>query len=292
MIKKRKPSSDTVRGLLSYSFLNLVPSSFINKRKVKFMRESEKNSKASKQLYESATKYFIKENFDKSMVFVNKAIRKDPQNPDFYVLRAGICLAQSNPPNAIENYSKAMLLGLRDENIYCSRGYAYQQLGKTQNALCDYNLALEINPKYSPALSQRGIIFMELKNYTNAIKDFDAVLEMEPNDYRSLINKCSVYKQCGESLTALEVINAFVSSRKNHVPAEIIMEKGFLNSECGFHQNAIKDFTKLILEAKYFKHSYEWRANEYEKIGELNKAKADRDKVIELDRFNSDIDYV
>ena len=143
-----------------------------------FMRESERNSKASKRFFQKAINFFINENYDNSMTFVNKAIRKDPRSPDYYVLRGDNYIAKNNPPKAIENYSNAMIHGLRDESIYYSRGYAYQQLGNTHLALVDYNLALELNPKYSPALSQRGILFMELKNFANAIQDFDAALKI------------------------------------------------------------------------------------------------------------------
>ena len=86
-----------------------------------------------------------------------------------------------------------MLLGLRNEAVYCSRGMAYQELGNFHKALADYNLALELNPKFHPALSRRGIIYMELKNFANAIKDFDAALEIDQNDNDTRFNKFNAY---------------------------------------------------------------------------------------------------
>ena len=278
----KKPLVITLGASFLIHFYNLALSSFINKRKVKFMRESERNSKASKRFFEKAINYFINENYDDSMIFVNKAIQKDPRIPDYYVLRGDNYIAKNNPPKALENYSNAMIHGLRDESVYYSRGYAYQQLGNTHLALVDYNLALELNPKYSPALSQRGIIFMELKNYANAIKDFDAALEIDQNDNDTWFNKFNAYEQKGDLPMALDELNAFVSARKNDVPLEFFLQRGHLNSKMGFGQKSVEDFSRLIFKIDDFELAYEWRATEYEKLGELEKAKADRDKVNEL----------
>ena len=247
-----------------------------------FMRESERSSKASMKLLDKANNYFINENYDNSMTFVNKAIQKDPQNPDCYELKADNYLVKNNSPKAIENYSKAMLLGLRNEAIYCSRGMAYQELGNFHKALADYNLALELNPKFHPALSRRGIIYMELKNFANAIKDFDAALEIDQNDNDARFNKFNPYERKGDLPMALDELNAFVSARKNDVPLEFFLQRGHLNSKCGYHQKSVEDFSRLIFKIDDFELAYEWRANEYEKLGELEKAKSDRDKVNKL----------
>ena len=246
------------------------------------MRESERNSKASMKLLDKANNYFLNENYDNSMTFVNKAIQKDPQNPYCYDLKADNYLAKNNPPKAIENYSKAMLLGLRDENIYYSRGYAFQKLEKTQNALGDYNLALELNPKFHPALSQRGIIFMELKNYAKAIKDFDAALQIKPNDYDTWLNKFNTHEKKGDFPKALDELNAIVLERINNVPTKFFLRRAYLNSKYGYHQKSVEDYSRLIFKIDNFKLAYGWRSDEYEKLGELEKAKSDRDKVNEL----------
>jgi tetratricopeptide (TPR) repeat protein len=256
------------------------------------MRESEININASKRLLDKAWKYFVIQDYENAMIFVNKAIKKNPQNSDCYVLKGDIFVVKNNLLKAIKNYSNAMLFGLRNEFIYYFRGFAQQKHGNFLKALNDYNLALELNPIFHPALSQRGIIFIAFKKYASAIKDFDAALEIQPDDYGSILNKCSAYEQRGDLSKALDEINAFVFERKNDVPTEIIMERGVLNSKSGFRHQAIRDFSWLIHNTDHFLIGYQLRANEYEKIGEYKKAESDWDKVNELKNLGDGIDYV
>jgi tetratricopeptide (TPR) repeat protein len=131
---------------------------------------------------------------------------------------------------------------------------------------------------------------LKVKDYISAIKDFNIALKLEPDDYYTLKNRCSAYAKIGNSAKALGDFNAYVLSGNNDVPDMIEMDRGHLYSKCGFHDKAIQDFSKLIYDCPIFLTAYEWRAIEYEKLGEFEKAKADRDKIYEMK--NNDGGYI
>ena len=246
------------------------------------MRESDRNRKASKKLLDKVGKYYDARNFEKAMDFTNLSIEKDQYNAEAHFVKGNILMAMEEPYKAIQSFNESIALGYRDEVIYINRGTAFKQIKKIKSALADYKSALEINPNSYLTYAIRGELFMGEKKYAVAINDFDSALKINPDHYASLINKCSAYEQKGNLQKALKVMNEFVLAKDNNVPSEIIINRGHLYSKCGQPKKAIFEYSRLIDGTDIFITPYDWRANEFEKIGELEKAKADRDKVNDL----------
>jgi len=255
---------------------------FTYKKAGVFMRESEKNSKASKKLMDKVEKYYDAGNFEKAMDFTNRSIKKDPKNAEAHFVKGNILMAMEEPYKAIREFNVAMEFGYRDEIIYTNRGTAFKKIEKFDNSLSDYNLALEIKPDFYPAYALRGECYLVREDFINAIKDFDSALEIEPDDFDLILSKCSAYEKSGDLPKALEVINGFILSRDNEVPSDFIMERGFLYSKCGYPHQAIQDFSQLIDETDCLLTAYEWRYKEYEKIGDFKNAKKDKEKINDL----------
>ena len=246
------------------------------------MGKSTSNIKASKRLLDKVGKYYDAEDFKKALDFTNRSIKKDPNNAEAHFVKGNILMAMKKPYKAIQSFNESIALGYRDEVIYTNRGSAFRTIKKINLALADYKSALEINPNFYLAYALRGELFLDEKKYDIAIKDFDSALKINPDHHVSLINKCSAYEQKGNLQKALKVMNEFVLAKDNNVPFEIIINMGHLYSKCGKHENAIFEFSRLIDGTDIFITPYDWRANEFEKIGEFEKAKADRDKVYDL----------
>lgn len=246
----------------------------------------------SKRLMDKVEKYYDAENFEKAMGFINRLIEKDQNNAEAHFVKGNIHMAMEEPDMAIQSFDVAISLGYRDEIIYTNRGYANKKLGKLENAFSDYGSALKINKKFAPAYAIRGKLYLKVKDYINAIKDFDIALKIEPDDYHTLNNRCSAYAEIGNSTKALGDFNAFILSGNNDLPdmSEIETDRAHLYSKCGFHENAIQHYSKLIYDCPVLLTAYEWRAIEYEKLGEFEKAKADRDKIYEMK--NNDGGYI
>lgn len=253
------------------------------KRQVEIMRKPDNKAKESKMLLDKAGQYFDAEDFTKALTYTNRSIKKDPKNAEAHFVKGNVLLQLAEPCDAIKAFNDAMDLGHRDEVIYTNRGTAFKKIKRPNKALADYNLALEINPDFYPTYALRGSLLLKKKDYINAIKDFDYALQIEPDNFDLVLSKCSAYEKSGDPLKALKEVKDFISLRKNNDISEYLMARGILYSKCGYPHEAIQDFSQLIYETDCLLTAYKWRYKNYLEIGESEKAKADKDKINELE---------
>ena len=257
------------------------------------MRKADNNPRESKRLLDKAGQFFDAEDFTKALTYTNRSIKKDPKNAEAHFVKGNVLLELAKPFHAIKAFNDAIDLGYRDEVIYTNRGTAFKKIKKPNKALSDYNLALEIKPDFYPAYALRGNLLLKKEDYINAIKDFDSALQIEPDNFDLILGKCHAYERSGDPLKALKAVKDFISSRKNNDISEYLMARGILYSKCGYPHEAIQDFSQLIHETDRLLTAYQWRYKNYLKIGESGKAKADKDKINELE--NNDgvfIEYI
>lgn len=138
-----------------------------------------------------------------------------------------------------------------DEVIYYQRADCYDELGMVQTALSEINKAIEINGDYSN-YSMLGQIFRGAGRYEEAIKAFDKVIELLPT------NAWGYYV------------------------------KGWCYELSGDDDNAMKLYEEGIDIDKEYPYIFLMRGQQYLKRGELEKAKADFETVLQLDTLAED----
>jgi len=102
-----------------------------------------------------------------------KAIEREPENSDLYILRGNIYSHFGQYEKAIEDYSKAIDLSQNMEDIYViyyNRGYAYDSKGEYDKAIEDFTKAIDINPEYIKAYNNRGFSYRSIRSWT--VKSF------------------------------------------------------------------------------------------------------------------------
>ena len=138
-----------------------------------------------------------------------------------------------------------------DEVIYYQRADCYDELGMVQTALSEINKAIEINGDYSN-YSMLGQICRGAGKYEEAIKAFDKVIELLPT------NAWGYYV------------------------------KGWCYELSGDDDNAMKLYEEGIDIDKEYPYIFLMRGQQYLKRGELEKAKADFETVLQLDTLAED----
>lgn len=138
-----------------------------------------------------------------------------------------------------------------DEIIYYHRADCYDELGMVQTALSEINKAIELNGDYSN-YSMLGQICRGAGKYEEAIKAFDKVIELLPT------NAWGYYV------------------------------KGWCYELSGDDDNAMKLYEEGIDIDKEYPYIFLMRGQQYLKRGELEKANADFEKVIQLDTLAED----
>ncbi|GAA4812753.1 tetratricopeptide repeat protein [Litoribaculum gwangyangense] len=143
---------------------------------------------------------------------------------------------------AIEDLSSLLKISPELSHVYTLRGAAYKALEKYQNALKDYTAAIFINPSVDTYYN-RGVFLMDVKYYEEANNDFKKVLRADRNNAYG-------YFYSGAS-------NLFL----------------------GKFLNAIEDFSKALEFDSVDFDAYLGLAMAYNRINDIEKAKANFDKA-------------
>ena len=157
--------------------------------------------------------YGVQNKLDSSILWLSKAIKKDPKNGDAYSVRASTY-------KALKDYDKAM---------------------------ADINLAIKMYPAVRDFLLNRASIKQEQSNFDDALEDYASALAMD----RSLGNNISTYINmavCHAALNALEDALADFSKVLDRYPNEpqALEGRGQLYQAMGRKDEACADFKKLI----------------------------------------------
>lgn len=214
----------------------------------------------------------------------DKAIELDPKNAVAYKLRGNAYSSKNNHDQAISNYTKAIELDPKFFDAYKSRSTAYELKGEFENAIGDDTKALEIKPKDAYTYNNRGNLYRYLLNFEKAIADFSKAIEIEPDNVEHYEDRANTYFQTDKCDLAIADYLKKIEVAKTPIPGvEITYRKlGDCYSKTGQHQKAIETYTKTIAIDPKYEAAYKGRAEMYEKIGETEKAKADRKKYQEL----------
>ncbi len=120
------------------------------------------------------------------------AIRINPGNPAAYYMRGALFLRMGQLDAALQDVSKAILLGGPD-GLVEKRALILEKLGRYSEAIEDLTFLLNNKPQDAEILSQRGWCYLCLGDMDNALADFDLVLEKRPDDLNAYIQRGWVY---------------------------------------------------------------------------------------------------
>ncbi|MBM25004.1 MAG: hypothetical protein CL760_04810, partial [Chloroflexi bacterium] len=210
---------------------------------------------------------------------------------------------------ALKSYSQAISLDPKYAKAYFNRALCYRELGEYsndvtlyENAIYSYRMAIVKLPKDQPKIinfTKRQLCQckreMETARYTKEIRRHKNILE-------ELDRKPNQHLQYIEKRTQIEYLHVAYANRAeiycDFARSAILSHGGYESSDeeprlkALDYKKAIDDYTAIIeIYPKYSTfeeylcppHVYRHRANCYEKLGEDQKAKADRVKAKELE---------
>uniref|UniRef100_A0A3Q3WC65 Small glutamine-rich tetratricopeptide repeat-containing protein beta n=1 Tax=Mola mola TaxID=94237 RepID=A0A3Q3WC65_MOLML len=91
-------------------------------------------------------------------------------------------MKEENYRCAVECYTKAIDLDLRNAVYYCNRAAAHSKLGNYTEATCDCERAIGIDPTYSKAYGRMGLALTAMNKYPEAISYFKKALVLDPEN--------------------------------------------------------------------------------------------------------------
>lgn len=185
---------------------------------------------------------------------------------------------------------------------YAAKAEIQEWLHEYDEALTSINKAIELNPKDPVSYFQRGLIYKglvvsgasspnsKLHHTTDAMNDFSLAIELGQKGAWVYVERAGAKLILEDYKGALEDANIAVEREGSDPSPDSLYYKGIAEQNLGDYRHAIDSLSKAIELSGPHPHrhlntltdNYGHRGRCYEKIGEIDKAKADYAKAAEL----------
>lgn len=174
-------------------------------------------------------------------------------------------------------------IGLNDEfsDAFNNRGKIYEKFGKPELAFEDYNKSIELDPFNFGSYLNRAILYLNLYNDTaSAWQDLNKAIAARPTYCLAYLNRGVFYEMQGEFEKAEADYNMAIRLEPNN--AKHYRYRGLLKFYTGDRKEALQDFNTALRYKPDYGNVYYLRSRIYKDNGEIEKAKADVTKAMQL----------
>jgi clan AA aspartic protease (TIGR02281 family) len=145
--------------------------------------------------------------YNQAIADFDAGIKQDPDEAEFYVLRAEAYNAQGKFNDAISDFNRAINLNPMNEMAYYKRSWAKWMYKKDyQSAIEDISMAITIDDEYAYYYLVRARLYQEIKKTNLAEEDFNKVIELD-----SAENKLYALILQGKPREAYDLIDTIIS---------------------------------------------------------------------------------
>lgn len=213
---------------------------------------SKSNEYSAKSLYYIGLAYYMKEDDNNCINFMDLSINKDSKDPAPHYIKASTLNYMGKYNEAIKCFQKAIDIKSDDAEFYCGLGDSYYQLEKYDLALESYKKAIEQNKCPDRPYSMIAQIYSDLKQNDKALEAFYTAKSKISNQSNSYIN-------------ALFNIGLLESLKGNYDKSEPVFVELLQLDPTDFHS-----YAKLI-QIYYHRKEYEKAKPYKEKLYEAHK---------------------
>ena len=104
---------------------------------------------------------------------------------------------EGNLIQAVEAFSKAIILNPKETRAYLDRGIVYSNMGMYGKAINDYTTVITLNPDYAEAYNNRGWAYLKKALFDHTIKDCSEALRLNPAMATAYYTRGMAYKAQG-----------------------------------------------------------------------------------------------
>jgi tetratricopeptide (TPR) repeat protein len=152
-------------------------------------------------------------------------------------------LAEQINLSAIEEFQKAIRLGLDTSRVYYLLGRAYHQEGKWEQAINEYEKAIQIKPQ-AEIYFYGGNAYYANHLYQKAAQNFQQALLLDPKDINSLNNLGYSYLNLDQLNDALKIFTEVLIIDSNYI--EALIGRGIIFYKNKEYEQAINEYKKVL----------------------------------------------
>ena len=193
---------------------------------------------------------------------------------------ADLALAQSNYDEAISQADIAMARKPKYTWPMAIKGTSLRLKGRYAEAIQSFDQAIEIDSRYTYALYQRGLAYSNNEEFEKAISDYTSALLIDEgyNDARS--SRAYANFASGNFELAMTDVNRVIGANPNDHYSWALRGYMAILQETGDAGQAAADLETAIGLSTTVDWYYTYRGLAYIKLGKLDLAKADLDRII------------
>lgn len=222
---------------------------------------------SAKSLYYIGLAYYMKEDDNNCIKFMNLSIDKDSKDPKPYYIKASTLNYMKNFDEAVKTFQSAIELNPNECEYYSGLGDAYYDLGKLDLAIEAYKKAIQQKDPSDRPFSMIAQIYSEQKKNDKSLEAF-------------YVAKSRISKKSNSYINALFNIGLFESMNKNYDKAEIAYVELIDLSPADYHS-----YAKLI-QVYYAKKEYKKSKAYKDKLYEAHKKGLLRDNLKDMFCFD------
>ena len=122
-----------------------------------------------------------------ALSLANRAVERDPQNPQGFLFRGWLHEMQRRHRQAIADYDAVLKLDPNAAKIYNRRGSEHFKLGRIEASIADFDQAIELNPRQEPYHWQRGISYYYAGLFEKGRAQFQSHQQVNANDVENAV---------------------------------------------------------------------------------------------------------
>lgn len=112
--------------------------------------------------------------------FIEAGLKEAPEYYFFYAVKGDNLLKQKKYLEAITYYNSAIKIQPTRPQLFSSRGYAYNEIGKMTEAIADFSKSIDFSKGNPDMYLNRCLAYKKAGDYENALKDLNILKQNSP----------------------------------------------------------------------------------------------------------------
>ncbi|MBE6524783.1 MAG: tetratricopeptide repeat protein [Thermoplasmata archaeon] len=172
---------------------------------------------------------------------VTEALKNNPKTAVLHESMGDVKMYKSEYRGALQEYEKALALGLNIPELLVKKGDAQQKLGFSDRSIDTYTMAVNRDPENRDLRYSLVEKLYEKGYLSRAETQLDAILEKDPHDTQAIVMLARVRKDLRKDAGVTETFNMF---RSCHDPGDQAVEKMIAVLESAGHDDEAKILRK------------------------------------------------
>ncbi len=227
--------------------------------------------------------------YEKAILFLNKALKIDPKSTDSYILLGKIYLNEGNGSDAIKNFGNALDISKTNPEALTYKAKVYALIDNNNDAITLLNEAIAGDSAYAPAYNELAELYAKLKDYAKATEYYKKYIDISGSTPEKLKRYASMLYINKDYEKAIKILEGLNNSDQDIASALRILAYSYLRLDDA--EKSKSYFQKLfeLKSADYLPSDYENYADLLSKTGNDSLAVEYLLKIVATDSTRNDI---